>query len=98
MFYTLFQVCVLGYCIAPLVGALIFSRLILFVNNVSSEITKRQSTCYAQGAFFFFLRFLVTLAAMGWSSRAAMSFIGDTAPEGMRFFVVLVVFLILLNS
>merc|ERR1711920_54492 len=63
------SVCVLGYCIAPLVGALIFSRLVLFVNT---------------GAFFFFLRFLVTLAAMGWSSRAAMSFIGDTAPEDRR--------------
>ena len=25
----------LGYCIAPLVGALIFTRLVLFVNNVS---------------------------------------------------------------
>ena len=35
-----------------------------------------------QGTLFFFLRFFVTLAAMGWSSRAAMSFIGDTAPEG----------------
>ena len=35
-----------------------------------------------QGSFLFLCRFIVTLLAFGWSSKAAMSFIGDTAPEG----------------
>jgi len=63
------SVCVLGYCIAPLVGALLFCRLILFASN---------------GSFLFLCRFIVTLLAFGWSSKAAMSFIGDTAPEDRR--------------
>lgn len=63
------SVCVLGYCIAPLVGALIFCRLILFATN---------------GSFLFLLRFIVTAVGFGWSSKAAMSFIGDTAPEDRR--------------
>lgn len=67
------SVCVLGYCIAPLVGALLFCRIVLI------------ST---QGAFLFALRFVVTLVAFGWSSRAAMCFIGDTAPSDRRFLAV----------
>jgi len=67
------SVCVLGYCIAPLVFALIFCRLVLFAT---------------QDAFMFALRFLVTLLAFGWSSRAAMCFIGDTAPADRRLLAV----------
>jgi len=63
------SVCVLGYCIAPLVGALLFCWLVLFAD---------------QNGFLFFLRFIVTAVAFGWSSRAAMCFIGDTAPADRR--------------
>ena len=63
------SVCVLGYCIAPLVAALILSRFILIAEN---------------GPFLFAMRFVITMLAFGWCSKAAMSFIGDSAPEEDR--------------
>ncbi|CAG5097568.1 Oidioi.mRNA.OKI2018_I69.XSR.g15131.t2.cds [Oikopleura dioica] len=65
---------------------------VVTINNklLGGTISFFQSVCVLGYCIapLFALRFIVTLVAFGWSSRAAMCFIGDTAPSDRRFLAV----------
>lgn len=63
------SVCVLGYCLAPVAGALIVCKVLLV-----AEQTK----------FVFFLRLVATLVGFLWASYAAYIFLGDSQPPNRK--------------
>ncbi|XP_039265101.2 protein YIPF6-like [Styela clava] len=64
------SVCVLGYCMFPLVASLIFSWLI--VHFISQNIG------------LFIVRFIAVFLAYGWSIFASVAFLGDSQPPNRK--------------
>ena len=62
------SVCVLGYCILPLTGSLVFCKLALYLSHDG----------------MFFIRLTSVLAGLGWSIYAANTFLGDSQPYGRK--------------
>ncbi|XP_050440285.1 protein YIPF6 [Adelges cooleyi] len=72
------SVCVLGYCLLPIVMALIACRFILM---------------FQQTNFLFFIRFAISIAAFLWSTYASIVFLGDSQPQGKKALAVYPIFL-----
>ena len=60
------SVCVLGYCLLPLVISLVLCRIVLLAS---------------QSTFLVVIRCLLVLAGFGWSTFASMQFLGDCNPQ-----------------
>jgi len=72
------SVCVLGYCLLPLVVSLLVCRIILLM---------------PVNTFLLVLRLLVVLAGFVWSTFASMQFLGDCNPPNKKALAVYPMFL-----
>lgn len=61
------SICVLGYCVLPLVLALIMCRIILIADT--------------QSTFLFIIRCITVLAGFGWAIFASTAFLAESQPE-----------------
>ncbi|XP_069749135.1 protein YIPF6 isoform X3 [Narcine bancroftii] len=78
------SLCVLGYCILPLTVALIICSLIrLAPHSSTSEIP--------MGVVI--VRFIIVLAAFGWSTFASTAFLADSQPSNRKALAVYPIFL-----
>ncbi|XP_062916937.1 protein YIPF6 [Mobula hypostoma] len=78
------SLCVLGYCILPLTVALIICSLIrLAPHSSTSEIP----------VSVVIIRFIVVLAAFGWSTFASTAFLADSQPPNRKALAVYPIFL-----
>jgi len=74
------SVCVLGYCLLPLVISLILCRIVLFAAPGPST-------------FVVIMRMIITLIGFLWSTFASMQFLGDCNPPSRRLLAVYPMFL-----
>jgi len=72
------SVCVLGYCLLPLVLSLIFCRIVLLAN---------------QNTALVIVRCILVLAGFAWSTFASMQFLGDCNPPSRKALAVYPMFL-----
>ncbi|VVC40013.1 Yip1 domain [Cinara cedri] len=72
------SVCVLGYCLLPIVLALITCRLILIFHQTN---------------FLFFIRFAISIGSFLWATYASVVFLGDSQPQGKKALAVYPIFL-----
>lgn len=72
------SVCVLGYCLLPIVIALILCRFILI---------------FEQTNFLFFIRFAISIGSFLWATYASVVFLGDSQPQGKKALAVYPIFL-----
>ncbi|XP_031555596.1 protein YIPF6-like [Actinia tenebrosa] len=72
------SVCVLGYCIFPLVVALIVCRFILLAK---------------QNVALFFVRLIFVIAGFAWATFASVKFLGDSQPRNRKALAVYPIFL-----
>ncbi|XP_065668809.1 protein YIPF6 isoform X2 [Hydra vulgaris] len=63
------SVCVLGYCVLPLVAALIVCKIILLAKSTT---------------LLFTIRCLVVMVTMIWSCFASLAFLGDSQPHNRK--------------
>ncbi|XP_072040535.1 protein YIPF6-like isoform X2 [Amphiura filiformis] len=76
------SVCVLGYCILPMVISMILARIILaFDTN-----PKLHSALFA-------VRLIIVIIAFGWSTFASLAFIGESQPQHRKLLAIYPVFL-----
>ena len=72
------SVCVLGYCLLPLVLSLVLCRLVLLAT---------------QNTFLVIIRCIIVLAGFVWSTLASMTFLGDCQPPSRKLLAVYPMFL-----
>ena len=72
------SVCVLGYCLLPLVLSLISCRVVLLAN---------------QNIFLVIVRCIIVLVGFAWSTFASMQFLGDCNPPSRKALAVYPMFL-----
>ncbi|XP_048775827.1 protein YIPF6-like [Ostrea edulis] len=72
------SICVLGYCVCPLTVALIVCRIILVAS---------------QSTVLFIVRFVVVVAAFGWSTFASTAFLADSQPSHRKALAIYPIFL-----
>lgn len=74
------SVCVLGYCLTPVVGALLLCKVILIVASVQTKL-------------WFTLRLITTMAGFVWATYAAFVFLGESQPKNRKPLAVYPIFL-----
>lgn len=74
------SVCVLGYCLTPVVMALLVCKVILFMSAVQTKL-------------WFFLRLVTTMAGFTWATFAAFVFLGESQPKNRKPLAVYPIFL-----
>ncbi|XP_052721510.1 protein YIPF6-like [Crassostrea angulata] len=72
------SICVLGYCVCPLTVALIVCRIILIAT---------------QSTLLFIIRFVIVIAAFGWSTFASTAFLADSQPSHRKALAIYPIFL-----
>merc|ERR1719481_2248702 len=72
------SVCVLGYCLLPLVISLVLCRIVLLFSASTALVI---------------LRFIIVLAGFCWATFASMQFLGDCNPPSRRALAVYPMFL-----
>ena len=74
------SVCVLGYCLTPVVLALLMCKVILILASVQTK-------------FWFCLRLITTVAGFSWATYAAFVFLGESQPKNRKPLAVYPIFL-----
>ncbi|CAF1448305.1 unnamed protein product [Rotaria magnacalcarata] len=75
------SVCVLGYCLLPLLLAAIINNILLYISSKSTI------------PILHIIRFLIVMAAFGWAMYASTRFLGQTQQPSRRLLVLYPIFL-----
>ena len=91
------SVCVLGYCLLPLVLSLILCMVVLLAEQnlalVIVRYSSKLSSILTNMLQFVYCRCIIVLAGFVWSTFASMQFLGDCNPAPRRALAVYPMFL-----